>query len=447
MDALFFGNENAEERVYLHGSGMLAPVRGAIRQPVPQALPDGRVEEIITVECKAGDIRTWINGLEWHLTQVNHGLARSYLWIIPEPGAAPVGARLLHGRYEALGNGSSDRLHGFQGVQLHLVRDNWLAEPVSGIPLQNANGVGNTSGLLVVNHSDGGEHINFADVVGDEVRGTQPTPARLVIDVGGPEVRRLGKIVVGGGRDLWNTAGGFDHVLEGEAAAAGAGCTAMSSVSNLSASSGLYQNLQWTAVTEVALYRWTISSERLAWLAGRGLRPVARLHNLPPANCRLRWKLLPADGSGVIDQSAQTTLDATSRLQILPAFFPPVTSSQALYQAFILEAWLECPTAGVKQLDLDFVHLFPLENFVYFQPVTGLTENHSLVMDWEYGECLSQSAETGEKTITHSVTGAPLLLFPGRNHRIYVLYETNLGFPPSGTVQVRLQAGARWIEP
>lgn len=447
MESIFFGNESAGERFYLHGVGTAAPIRGAVRQIIPLEVSNDQVEESITIECKAGDIRGLITWLERRFARLEDGLDLLYLWFTAELGSTPIGSRIMHGRLEALGSGSSDRIHGYQGLKLRLVRDKWLAEVVSGVRLQNANGSDNVSGLTVYNHSDNGSHVNTADVRGEYVGGSQPVPARVVIDGGSVDPRRIGKIVLSGGTDLWDAAGAFNHVLEGESAAAGAGCTAMSTVSSLTASGGYYQNLQWTATTEVAVCRWSISGVQLGWLRGRGVKPAARFHSLPPANTRLRWKILSADSGSVLDQSSQVVLNSASQLQVLPAFFPPVPASLAPFQGCLLEAWLECPTAGTKQIDLDFVHLFPLENFTVFEPLGGLDQNSSLVMDWAEGECYSESNLSGERTVTHQAAGEPLVLIPERNHRIYLVYETDPGFWISDTVKLRLQAGARWLEP
>jgi len=111
----------------------------------------------------------------------------------------------------------------------------------------------------------------------------------------------------------------------------------------------------------------------------------------------------------------------------------------------VLEAWLECTTAGVKQIDLDFVHLFPLENFAFFQPVGGIDQYHNLVMDWPSGECFTEAEAGGAKSVTHLVSGSVMALYPQRNHRIYVLYETDAGFAIADTVRLRVEAGARWL--
>jgi len=135
----------------------------------------------------------------------------------------------------------------------------------------------------VYNHSDAGAgHVNYFDVPVSEIRGSQPVPARLMLKTGSDPVRRLGKIIISGGVNLWDGAGSFDHVLEGESAAVGPGCTSAVTVADSGASGGSFQTLQWTSVEEIHLCSWTLSGERLAWLAGRGLRPAARLHSPPP---------------------------------------------------------------------------------------------------------------------------------------------------------------------
>lgn len=448
MYSLFFADEEQGDRFYLHGSGVVPPVRDASREARPDQLAGGLVEEVLTIECKNGDIGGLVTWLELRLAQARASIQPLYLWIQADQGGLPVGAKVLDGAVELLGGGTLDRLHGYQGLRLRLDRANWLTELSTPVSLQNANGSNNTIGLSLSNHTDGDPgHVNYCDVVGSEIRGSQPLPVRLTLDVGSEPVRRLGKIVVSGGADLWDAGGSFDHVLEGESANSGAGCTSMSSISNLTASGGAYQNFQWSAVVETPVCRWTIDTNRLNWLKGRGLRPAARFHTPPPANTRWRWKILPSAGVEILDQSAPAVLDASSRLQVLPAFFPPLQTNLAPFTSFVLEGWLECPSVGTKAIDLDFIHLFPLENFAYFQPVSGLDENHSLVMDWSSGQLYTAASATGAKSITHLVSGTPLVFQPGRNHRIYLLYETNTGFLTSDTAQLRMTAGARWINP
>ena len=448
MHALYFGDAQHNDRLYLHGAGVTPPVRGAIRQVEPSRLADGLLEEVINVECKGGDIAALISRLELRLALLQHDIQPWYLWMEPYPGSAAVGAQLRRGQVELLGGGTVDRLHGYQGLRLRLVREDWLAELPGSVRLQNANGVDVLTGLMVFNHTDGGSgHVNICDIRGENILGSQPQPVRLILEVGGPAVRRLGKILVSGGIDLWDANGSFDHVLEAEAAVPGAGCTSNMTVSNISASGGAFQTFQWTAVTESAVLRWTISNDRLAWLKGRGLRPVARFHTSPPANTRMRWKLLASDGGPQLDQSALVKLDSASQLQVLPALFPPTPGGTAPYQSFILEAWLECTTAGVKQIDLDFVQLFPLENFAFFQPVSGIDQYHNLVMDWPSGDCYTEAETGGVKSVTHLVSGSAMVLYPGRNHRIYVLYESGAGFGIGETAGIRVEAGARRLLP
>lgn len=148
-----------------------------------------------------------------------------------------------------------------------------------------------------------------------------------------------------------------------------------------------------------------------------------------------------------MDRSAQVLLDASSRLQVLPPLFPPVQSPSGPFQSLTLEVWLESSDTGVKQIDLDFVHLLPLEEFCLFTPVNGLTQGQELVVNWQSGEIYAQDSANGEKTLSHIASGAPLVLRPGCNHRVYVLYETDAGFMISDTSQLLLQAGWRWIEP
>lgn len=448
MKAFYLANENRQNLLYLHGAGTMPPVRSIQRQAQPNRLAGGLVEEVITVECRGGSIWNFITELEQRLSLVKDGIAAQFLWFETSMRLIPVYARILEGRIEVLDGGVTDRSRGYQGLRLNLTRTNWLEEEYDPIELSNANGANNILGITLYNHNDADSgHINYCDVNAEDIRGSQLLPVRMVLEVGNASARRLGKIVVSGGIDLWDTESSFDPVLEGEAAAAGAGCSASIHVPDVIASAGSYQTFQWTAVDEAAVCSWTLSAERLAWLAGHGLHPVARFHSLPPANTRWRWKIIQPDGSAILDQSAQILLDASSRLQVLPVFYPPVQVRLAPYQPLTLEAWLECTTAGVKQIDLDFIHLLPLDNYCFFEPVGGIRQGHNLVMDWNRNELTAEDAVSGEKTVSHVASGTPLMLRPGCNHRIYVLFESDQGFLISDSVKLRLQAGARWLEP
>lgn len=448
MKALYLAAENGQDAYYLHGPYAQATVRNIHRQPAPNPLPDGRFEEVITIECRGGDIWNLITELEKRLALLADGIVPQYLWLESQTRLSPVRSQIHQGRIELLGNGMADRARGYQGLRLYLTRSGWFEEVLSPVFLNNPNDSNNITGITVYNHNDGDAgHVNYFDVTAAEIRGSQPVPARLMLKAGDAPVRRLGKIIISGGINLWDDTGSFDHVLECESAAAGPGCTGAVNVADGSASGGYYQSLQWTSEDEVHLCSWTLSGERLAWLAGRGLRPAARFHTLPPAGARWRWKITQPGSTAVMDRSPQILLDETSRLQALPPLFPPVQSPSGPFQAFTLEAWLECSSAGVKQLDLDFVHLLPQENYCSFTPVNGLTQGQDLVVNWHSGEIYAQDSASGEKTVSHIDSGAPLVLRPGCCHRVYLLYETDTDFLISDTSSLLLQAGWRWLEP
>lgn len=448
MIALYLADENRDERLHLHGPEVQPPVKSIHRQPAPVPQTDGLVEEVITIECKGGETWNFITELEKRLALLKDNTAPLYLWIETQTRLSPVCSRIIDGRIVLLGGGMDDRARGYQGLELHLTRPGWFEEVMSPVEVNNPNGSANTSGLTVYNHSDSDNgHVNFCDITIAEIRGSQAVPARLVLEAGETPVRRLGKIIVSGGINLWNDTSSFDHVLEGESGFPGAGCTSAVSISDANASGGSYRAFQWTSVQEAQICSWTLTGERLAWLAGRGVRPAARFHNPPPAGANWRWKITQPGGTAVLDQSAQMLLDASSRLQVLPALFPPVQSPAGPFQSFNLEGWLECSSEGVKQIDLDFVHLLPLENTCLFQPVSGLTQGQELAADWNNGEVYARDSVSGEKTVSHIASGAPLVLRPGCCHRIYLLYETDAGFLISDSSKLRLQAGWRWIEP
>jgi len=444
--SLFLAGADRQNALVLMGANRAGQVRGLRRQTQPVRLPNGLVEEIIDLECRGAGIWDFITDLEVRLTLARVGQTPFYLWMQTADRGQPVGARVEQSRLELLGGGTADRARGFQGLRLHLTRQNWLAQEAVPLPLYNPNGSGIIDGLTVHNHFDAA-HVNFVNVQAADIAGTQPAQAVLRLETGSSPARRLGRIVMAGGSSLWDANGEFQHVLEGEDAVPGPDCSASQVLVDAGAGNAGYQNFQWTAVVEAHVLSWTLSEAQLAWLAGHGFRPAMRLHSLPPVGVRWRWKIVEPDSGAVLDQSPQHLLDAAKHLQVLPAVFPPVRTSVTPYSAFRLEAWLEFTTAGTKQIDLDFVQLLPLENFALCEPLGGLAQGQRLVLDWINNQFYSENETSGEKLVTHRVSGAPLVLRPGCNHRIYVLYETEAGFPIDQSVKLRLFHGARWLQP
>lgn len=446
MISLFLAGADRQNALVLMGANRAGQVRGLRRQTQPVRLPNGLVEEIIDLECRGAGIWDFITDLEVRLTLARDGQTPFYLWMQTAERGQPVGARVEQSRLELLGGGTADRARGFQGLRLHLTRQDWLAQEGVPLPLYNPNGSGIIDGLTLHNHFDA-EHVNFVDVQAADIAGTQPAEAVLMLETGSSPARRLGRIVMAGGSSLWDVNGEFQHVLEGEDAAPGPDCSASQVLVDTSAGNAGYQTFQWTSVVEAHVLSWTVSGSQLAWLAGRGFRPAARLQSLPPVGVRWRWKIVEPDSGAVLDQSSQYLLDSTKVLQVLPAVFPPLHTSITPYSAFRLEAWLESTMVGTKQIDLDFVQLLPLENFVLCEPLGGLAQGQRLVLDWINNQFYSENDASGEKSMTHRVSGAPLVLRPGCNHRIYVLYEIEAGFPIDQSLKLRLSHGARWLQP
>ncbi|MFA5835437.1 MAG: hypothetical protein WC837_00640 [Bellilinea sp.] len=101
MYSLFFADEKQQDPLYLQGIGVVPPVRGAARQPRPDQLAGGLVEEVLTLECKNGDIRGLVTWLEQHLAQARAGNPPLHLWIQADQGTAPVGAQVQRWNYSA----------------------------------------------------------------------------------------------------------------------------------------------------------------------------------------------------------------------------------------------------------------------------------------------------------------------------------------------------------
>src|SRR5574340_669957 len=156
MKALYLAAENGDDACHLHGQYARACVRNTHRQPAPNPLPDGRFEEVITIECRGGDIWNLITELEQRLALLSDGIEPQYLWLESQTRLSPVRSQIHAGRIELLGGGMADRARGYQGLRLYLPRSGWFEEVLSPVLLTNPNGANNFTGLTVYNHSDAG---------------------------------------------------------------------------------------------------------------------------------------------------------------------------------------------------------------------------------------------------------------------------------------------------
>jgi hypothetical protein len=246
---------------------------------------------------------------------------------------------------------------------------------------------------------------------------------------------------IAAGFDLKEGTDAFDHVLEGEVGSPGSGCSASSLPADAGCSGGYRAHAEWTSQSEIDLWKWTLSAAQLGFMRACLFRPVMRLASQPSAGIYLRWSLRSQSG-GELLRTAQTALDPNRCLAALPTLrLPPDAMGEGVYQPLTLHLLAECAAAGTKSLEIDFVHLLPAGCFQHLRPLDGLTAGSTLVADSREGR--SYAIQAGSQRLSHQLTGGPILLQPGRENRVYFLFETTAGAPIDAQAQVMIYQKAR----
>ena len=435
--------------IALHGPSVVLPVEGAVRDPDPPLLANGRVEEIVTVGLKGDGIQLWQRTLDEQLSLAREGRRKVWLQLQLSAGVTALSSPVVDGWIELLGHHTEARSWLYQGLKLHLVREDWWQDSQRTLKLQNQNGVDLWSGLTVYNHKDGTiGHENFVDIKASELPGSAGSPATVRVEVSATPARRVQDILIAGGADLWDATSSLNNVLEGESGTAGTGCTANSIQADGGASGGSFRRMDWTATSEIQLWKWDLIPSRLGYLMGKAYRPVVRLHNLATTvGIYLRWRVARRDGAaGGLEQSGQVRVSTNRRMIVTPAVnLPVLVLGGGPYETLTLELWAECVTVGTKRLDVDFTQLMPVEEWAHLQAIGGTNEGYALMVNGDRGQVYSELVVGGgSQAVSHALVGRMIHLQPGKNARIYFLWETAAGMPVDETLKVLVYTKARY---
>lgn len=282
--------------------------------------------------------------------------------------------------------------------------------------LRTTNGSGsNVLGGITVPNSGG----NYVLIDGDDVKGVLPAPIELSVTNTYNVAQRMYNLYVA--HNAWSNPQTFTHILEGESGTGGVTITA-SGFSN-----GQYKQCVWAGATEVKLLDWTLSSALMSAAAGAYFRVLARFASDPfGANLQVRFRLrfeLTTIWEGPYYPLGSGRLQELGALQLPPYL---VGSSSTTLYPLTLSLYAKAKTGG--QIDLDFLQFSGLDSFRLLQPRGyGLAYGARLVDDGianlTYTDGWSQPGRTGH----YIGVGSPIMLWPGRDQRLYFLADTDTG--------------------
>jgi hypothetical protein len=300
--------------------------------------------------------------------------------------------------------------------------------------LTNGNGTNNISGLTIRLHDDGtAGHDNYVEIDAAEVTGDLLAPAEIHL-----------KNTFGAGvnyRNFYLANNWFDatlaHVIEGESRDAGYGSVGASSA----ASNGQYAQFSVNGTLEVP---WTLAATTLQKTRGRYLRVLAKFFFFDQfANVYVTAKIKDAAGNITLAQAEeevrlQPGAGYLQNLGVLP--FPPGGYSTAPSSHKLV---LAIRTESLQTVSVDFMQLtptFPPGGYREIKQLGNVVPNNEKFVD-DGIEGISYVTVSGQQHFVSAPKTEPLLLWPGRTQRIYVLADgTDVTIDHTMQVQVWFRA-------
>jgi len=316
----------------------------------------------------------------------------------------------------------------------------WEADTAVALTLTNGGG-SSPDGLTLYNHDDAGAgHDNYAAIADSAIVGVLPAPAKIRAYNSYNNANEVTHLWIGHGAfmDVTN----WPHILEGESAAYVIGAAAPSP--DASCSGGYYQRATWASSDETLLYRWDLATSQVGYAKGKRFRPLARFTGTVPA-AYVRLAVTYPSGSSTVE--LQTTdvvlLSAGTLLYDLGEIdLPPWLQRESSdWQGVSLSLYGRKASGGA--IDLDFVHPMPADHLRLYRPVSG--------KGIEYLEELKDDPDTGavyiedassDKAAFYSVSGSPIMLYPGLAQRLYLLARD-----AGGSAIVRTFIVQAWYRP
>lgn len=418
------------ETFWLHGPSSRPPVKGARRSPAPRMLEGGRCEEQIDLllEGAPAAIQLALQTLERLLARARGG-QNAGLHLMPTAADAEWETRLLDGRIELLGAGTSERGRGSQAIRLFLAREDCWQGSLTALPLSNPAGADVTVGLPLFNHCDGDAlHANYAD--SGDAEGGLPAPAQVELIHDRAATDPVADIWLGAGLSPLPNG-----VLEGEAGASG---LSTQIVADAACSGGSYRRISWNTSGDVDVLHWELSSGWLEQAGGRCFRPLVRFANLFTYT-DLRLSVQVRTPASVLFESPAYTLQSGVRLQelppiLLPPWSPASNPPGALTLAFIGRR----AGGGGATLDVDFLALLPLRGWRHYRSLDGLPYGARLLDDPLTGRCVAVHPQNGE-VAGYFASGPGLEVQPGQAQRFSVLFATGSAAGMDIAAQLRLK--------
>ncbi len=298
-------------------------------------------------------------------------------------------------------------------VTLHIKRSNHFDSSQVELPLTNRNGAKVTGGIALINYTDShAGHDSSVLIDPEDFDSTLPAPLRLELEntyASGV----LQDIFVGLYHHPSNDADD-SFFLQSTDFIGGSLLYAASAINDY------YCHLSWPAPDWTCLGGWTLDNDQVNLLAGRVYRPVLHFFNAH-AYDDLLLKLKLQRGASILYEGDAVYSDLAYQYLLFPPIrIPPHRILwEDLPHHIDLMLYGQHESAGSYQIDIDQVHLLPLDASATFLGFYPMEQDDVLVDDSFRGLHNVQYSAVGSETVAHLRQGGPLILHPEEYNRLF----------------------------
>jgi hypothetical protein len=373
---------------------------------------------------RQGIIRRLYNA---HARQTNRERDRTYIHFQPDGAAAEYRSEILDGRIANEKNAHGERW-GDSAVEFSIIwtRRNFWEGPETQVPLTNTNGTDNTAGLNVYNCNDGvgaspNDRVNYIDIDSGDVGGELPAACR--IEMVNP-LNNLAMVWIGHNHTtpatfVWNYEA-EDATSTGTTKADAAASDADYEELDITSGVGSWQDM----------LTWTITAAALDAAKGQMVKGVIRflsggtyVGNITSVWFRLRIEL---DGNPLF-YTGRVKPDVAYATVIRDLFtfnLPPWLRGETGHIALDLTLEAYQATGATKQIEVDTMYLFPADGWRFINTNNIVTDTERLVDDGFKDLVYIDDTAGDDKHSICVAYGAPIMLEPGKDQRLYFLMHT-----------------------
>lgn len=388
---------------------------------------------VCVIEGSAATIRTAVNGLETllHDAWLRSRVQNAKLWVEYRPidSDAYFRSEVLGGSVQWSSNPAKRRLDASTNtveVAVSWTRRNWWEGAEVELELSTSNQAAATGGRTIYNHDDSGTgHDNWVQIAAAQVTGDLPGAVRVQLANSVGSARSYRKVFLG--VNAFSDPANFAHVLEAESASGGG-----SVVSDANCSNSSRRDI---APSGSLTLTWSLTAAQLQRTQGRWFRMLLRVND-HSGDLRVRPEVRDGGGTYTLWRGDSVVLPSQygGIFDLGSVPLPPggyATAYGALTLALVF--------SGTSLTELDFLQLTPLDAFRYLECM-GAVANGESVVDNGY-EGLAYVLSSSAYLPLVAPRGEPLMLFPGKLQRVFVLQQNLTGnslAPIADTLAVRV---------